>query len=83
MAAVVSWAATVMYSLAAQAVATLSVIEIGPNLLAAITSIIGCIVLLGQVYLAQRVKKVDHVEKKADENAVRIDAIEEKKNGDG
>lgn len=81
MAAVISWTTAGLYSLAAQAVAIFSTVEIGPNLLAAITSTIGGAVLLGQVYLASKVRKVDHVEAKTKENAKRIDAIESDGNG--
>lgn len=45
------------YTLAAQTVAVLSVVEIGPNLLAAVTSIVGAIVLIMQLRLAKGVRR--------------------------
>lgn len=67
-ASVVAWSGSVLYFTAAQAVAFVSTLEIGPNLLAAITSIIGAGVLLGQIYLAQRIRKVDELERHVKSN---------------
>lgn len=44
-------------------VATLSVLEIGPNLLAAITSIIGAVVLIVQIQVARSVRDTREVVK--------------------
>lgn len=59
-------AATVIVALftgLAQTVAVFSVIEIGPNLLAAVTSIIGAIVLIIQLRLAKGIRDTKEVVK--------------------
>ena len=51
------------YTGAAETVAVFSVVEIGPNLLAAITSIIGAVVLIVQLRLARGIKTTKEVVK--------------------
>lgn len=77
-AAIVSWTATILFSVTSQVIAVFSAIEIGPNLLTAITSIIGAIVLLGQIYLSNRVKQV---KKHATANTEKIEEVKEKVDG--
>lgn len=48
-----------VYALAAETVAVFSVVEIGPNLLAAITSIVGAVVLIMQLRIARRITQTD------------------------
>jgi hypothetical protein len=66
--------AVATYTAVAEAVALYSVIEIGPNLLAAITSIIGAIVLIAQLRLGRRVVEVRDT---ADQAKDKVDQIEE------
>lgn len=77
----ISWVASGLYCVAAQGVAYASVIEIGPNLLAAITSLIGAGVLFGQAYLATKLRRIDEKAREAhevsQENRERIEAVEE------
>lgn len=91
-AAVISWVGSILYFVAAQVVAVVSTVEIGPNLLSAITAIIGAVVLLGQAYLASRVKRVaEHAaanthkaevaKERADDAADRVETLEQKVNG--
>ena len=56
------------YTVVAEGVAVLSVVEIGPNLLAAVTSVVGALVLITQLRLAHYVSK----------NHARIERVEEK-----
>lgn len=82
-----------VYALAAETVAIFSVIEIGPNLLAAITSGIGAVVLVVQLRLARRLTQTDaHAEVAkvaaeevghlASHTAERVTKVERKVNGD-
>lgn len=79
-AAGISWTGSALYFLLAQGVAIESTVEIGPNLLSVLTGLIGALVLLGQAYLASRVKKVDEKSDKlkdhVESNAERITEVE-------
>lgn len=57
------------YTLLAESIATYSVIEIGPNLLAAVTSIVGAAVLVVQLYLASRIGKASNTADEAKNTA--------------
>lgn len=75
-----------IYAIAAQAVAVLSVVEIGPNLLAAVTSVIGGVVFISQLVIANRLSRVkkatESVGDLSQHNAERVTAVEKKVNGD-
>lgn len=70
-----------LYGLGANAVAAYSVLEIGPNLLAAVTSIVGMIVVVAQLRIARDVKDVKEkavtAKDKATNNSDRIQALED------
>lgn len=84
-----------MYAGLAEGAAVYSVVEIGPNLLAAVTSIVGAVVLIAQLLIARRLtraeSRVDVAETAAQEvghlahhAAERVTEVERKvENGEG
>lgn len=69
--------AAITYASVAQTVSVYSVVEIGPNLLAAITSIIGACVLLAQLYLGRKVSQVQDTAKEAKDTAQKVEEVVE------
>lgn len=60
-AAALSWISVMLYGILAQVAAIISTVEIGPNLLAAVTSIIGLATVITQAIIAARIKRVDQL----------------------
>lgn len=70
------------YASAAQAVSLYSVVEIGPNMLAAVTSIIGAVVLIAQAYLSRKVTQARDVAHEAKSTAQQVEAVVEMRKED-
>lgn len=68
---------TGIYALGAELVATLGVVEIGPNLLSAITALVGLAVLYVQLRVGSRVRHTQQKVEKVEEAAGTAKAVAE------